>query len=114
MTKRAIVTAPPVRPGEGQVSPPTGPGRAHAAPPAKRPLAERLDATFRRGEEALSPRELRQHAGRAAGHRRSARQRGRGRAPRQEVASGTPTASPEERRDLWLLMSEQFMADPRR
>jgi malonyl-CoA decarboxylase len=109
----ATVTVPANAPAKLQVSPPTAPGPApRPAPAGERPLADRLDATFRRGQEALSPRELRQMLGRLQGiiDPRVSEVEGGRRA--QEVEQWYATANPGQRRDLWLLMSEQFMADP--
>ena len=83
-----------------------------ASPAGERPLAVRLEATFRRGQEALSPRELRQllarlqgvvdpHVSEVEGGRRA-----------KELEAWYADATPTQRRDMWLLMSEQFMADP--
>lgn len=82
------------------------------ASPAERPVAERLRATFRRGQEALSPRELRHllaqlqdivdpRVSEVEGGRRA-----------KELEAWYAKAAPEERRDLWLLMSQCFKADP--
>lgn len=72
---------------------------------------ERLAATLRQKEEALSPRVLRRtlqelksivdpQVSEVEGGRRA-----------QGVAGWYAGATPEERRDMWLLMSEQFVAD---
>jgi malonyl-CoA decarboxylase len=79
-----------------------------------RPIPERLKATLRRHPEALSPRALRRtlaeltaivdpqvsevEAGRLA----------------REVAAWYAKATPDERCDCWLLMSEQFAPDARK
>jgi malonyl-CoA decarboxylase len=79
---------------------------------AARPLAERLRATLGRRGEALSPRQLRQlledlrgivdaRVSEVEGGRRAAK-----------IEEWYAKAAPAERRDLWLLMSEQFKADP--
>lgn len=75
-------------------------------------MSERLRATFRRGQEALSPRELRQLLAQLQGivDARVSEVEGGRRA--KEVEAWYAAAGPAERRDLWLLMSEQFMADP--
>ncbi len=90
-----------------------GAAAAPATTPAgERPLTERLDATFRRGQEALAPRELRQLLTRLQGivDPRVSEVEGGRRA--KEVEAWYAAASPAERRDLWLLMSECFKADP--
>ena len=87
----------------------------HAPPPAaSRSTKERLNATLRQKDEALSPRELRRtlqelraivdpQVSEIEGGRRG-----------QAIALWYATASPPERHDLWLLMSEQFVADPQK
>jgi malonyl-CoA decarboxylase len=76
-----------------------------------RPLRERLAATLRQQAEALSPRALRRvlgelqaiidpHVSEVEGGRRA-----------EALAGWYAAASPEERRDCWLLMSELFVAD---
>ena len=91
----------------------------HAQPPvsvakgqaAGRSTGQRLKATLRQDPEALSPRALRRllaelqsivdpQVSEVEGGRRA-----------QELAQWYAGAAPEERRDLWLLMSEQFLAD---
>ena len=75
---------------------------------------ERLQATLRRGQEALSPRALRRlladlqevvapQVSEIEGGRRA-----------QAVAEWYAKAEPEERRDMWLLMCEQFAPDATR
>ncbi len=77
-----------------------------------RSTRERLAGTLRHKEEALSPRELRRtltelqavvddHVSEVEGGRRA-----------RSVALWYGTATPAQRRDCWLLMSEQFVADP--
>jgi malonyl-CoA decarboxylase len=111
MTGATITIVPPGAKAQG--APPSAPVASVARPAGvERPLAERLDATFRRGEEALSPRELRNMLARLHGiiDARVSEVEGGRRA--KEVEAWYAEASPAERRDLWLLMSEQFMADP--
>lgn len=96
--------------GESEPADPQ-PGAADAATPA-RSTRERLKGVVRRKREALSPRVLRrtlaelqsvvdsQVSEAEAGHRASA------------IAQWYEKASPEERRDCLLLMSEQFAPDP--
>ncbi|HUR90974.1 MAG TPA: malonyl-CoA decarboxylase [Ramlibacter sp.] len=82
--------------------------------PMMRPIKERLKATLRRRQEALSPRVLRRtlselqaivdpQVSEVEGGRRA-----------MGVAGWYAKASPEERRDCWLLMSEQFAPDPKK
>ena len=84
---------------------------AAEAPPPVRSTGERLAATLRRDQEALSPRVLRRtleelkaivdpQVSEVEGGRRA-----------QGVALWYTRAAPNERRDMWLLMSEQFVAD---
>lgn len=95
-----------------------GGGSGAAPKPAKaavpRTTAERLAATLRRGNEALSPRALRRlladlqevvapRVSEVEGGRRA-----------EAVAGWYAQAQPEERRDMWLLMCEQFAADAER
>jgi malonyl-CoA decarboxylase len=95
-------------------------GAADSAPPAAKKAApikvarttrERLQGTFRREQEALSPRVLRRtltelqsivdpRVGEVEGGRRA-----------QGVAGWYAKATAEQRRDAWLLMSEQFAPD---
>jgi malonyl-CoA decarboxylase len=87
---------------------------------AERPLSggrstrERLQATLRRGQEALSPRVLRRTLAelQAVVDPRVSEVEGGRRA--KAFAIWYRTASPEERRDAWLLMSEQFGPDPKK
>ena len=84
---------------------------AQPAATAGRTTRERLNATLRQKEEALSPRVLRRtleelraivdpHVSEVEGGRRA-----------RGVALWYAQAAPNERRDMWLLMSEQFVAD---
>ena len=79
--------------------------------PAGRSMRERLKATLRQSEEALSPRVLRRtleelkaivdpQVSEVEGGRRA-----------MGVAGWYAKAAQNERRDMWLLMSEQFVAD---
>ena len=90
---------------------PLPPGTAPG--PAGRPIRERLQAMLRRQQEALSPRVLRRmltelraivepQVGDVEGGRRA-----------KAFAQWYAGASPAERRDCWLLMSEQFGPDPK-
>ena len=79
---------------------------------ATRTTRERLAGTLRHKEEALSPRVLRRTLAelRAIVDPRLSDVDGGLRA--QAVASRYAGATVEQRRDMWLLMSEQFVADP--
>lgn len=81
---------------------------------AARSTRERLGATLRQKEEALSPRVLRRTLDelRAIVDARVSEVEGGRRA--QGVADWYSRATPEQRRDMWLLMSEQFVADPQK
>ena len=79
--------------------------------PAPRSTHERLQATLRRGTESLSPRALRRlladlqevvapQVSELEGGRRA-----------QAVAEWYSQAELEERRDMWLLLCEQFAPD---
>ncbi len=83
-----------------------------SAPEGERPLKQRLAATLRRGDEALSPRELRRLLEDLQGivDPRVSEVEGGRRAKQMEAWYAK--ASKAERRDLWLLMSECFTADP--
>ncbi len=86
-------------------------GHAPSGQQPGRSTRERLQATLRQKEEALSPRVLRRtllelkaivdpQVSEVEGGRRAS-----------GVAGWYAQAKPEERRDMWLLMSEQFVAD---
>lgn len=87
---------------------------AAAATAASRTTRERLQATWRRGEEALSPRVLRRTLAelQAIVDTRASEVEGGRRA--RAFATWYAGASAEERRDAWLLMSEQFGPDPKK
>jgi malonyl-CoA decarboxylase len=82
-----------------------------AGTPRIRSTQERLKATLRRQGEALSPRALRQLLAdlQAVFDPRVSEVEGGQRA--QGVMRWSAHATPEERRDLWLLMSEAFAPD---
>ncbi|HVE54089.1 MAG TPA: malonyl-CoA decarboxylase [Ramlibacter sp.] len=84
------------------------------AAPAGRSMRERLQATLRRGQEALSPRVLRRALAelQAVVDARASEVEGGRRA--RAFAAWYATAPAEERRDAWLLMSEQFGPDPKK
>ena len=81
------------------------------ATPGVRSTRERLSATLRRQEEALSPRVLRRTLEelKAIVDPRVSEVEGGRRA--QGVALWYASATEAQRRDMWLLMSEQFVAD---
>jgi malonyl-CoA decarboxylase len=85
-----------------------------AASPGGRSTRERLQATLRRGQEALSPRVLRRTLAelQAIVDPRVSEVEGGRRA--RSFALWYATATAEERRDAWLLMSEQFGPDPKK
>ena len=82
-----------------------------AAPPAPRSTHERLQATLRRGDEALSPRALRRlltDVQAVADAQVSELEGGR---LAQGVMDWYASAKEAEQRDLWLLLCEQFSPD---
>ena len=85
-----------------------------AATAAPRTTRERLQATWRKGAEALSPRVLRRTLAelQAIVDTRVSEVEGGRRA--RAFAEWYTSAPLEQRRDAWLLMSEQFGADPRK
>ncbi|NMM80996.1 malonyl-CoA decarboxylase [Acidovorax sp. SRB_14] len=102
----------PAQPGpDAQAAAPAP--KAKAAP-APRTTHERLQATLRRTHEALSPRALRRVLAdlQAVVAPRTSELEGGRRA--QAVADWYAQAQPEARRDLWLLMCEQFAPDATR
>jgi malonyl-CoA decarboxylase len=103
----------PAMEAQAGAAPAAGDAKARAAG-GPRSTRERLKATLRRQDEALSPRALRRvlselqamidpNVSEVEGGRRA-----------QIVADWYAKASPQERRDCWLLMSENFVADPRK
>ena len=106
------VTGDPAVPPPGAAGLTTAPVNASSRP-AVRSTRERLAGTLRHKEEAMSPRVLRRtltelqavvdsHVSEVEGGRRARR-----------MALWYAKAPVEQRRDIWLLMSEQFVADPR-
>jgi len=87
---------------------------AVAQAPAARSTRERLEATWRRGQEALSPRVLRRTLAdlQAIVDTRVSEVEGGRRA--RAFAAWYQGAPAEQRRDAWLLMSEQFGPDPKK
>ena len=80
----------------------------------ERSTHERLQATLRRGNEALSPRALRRLLADLQEVVAPRVSEVEGGARAQAVAQWYAQAEPEERRDMWLLMSEQFAPDATR
>ncbi|WP_373684566.1 malonyl-CoA decarboxylase [Ramlibacter montanisoli] len=89
------------------------PGAA-SQPPSSRTTRERLQATWRKGQEALSPRVLRRTLAelQAVVDPKVSEVEGGRRA--LALATWYRGASAEERHDAWLLMSEQFGPDPKK
>jgi malonyl-CoA decarboxylase len=80
----------------------------------ERSTHERLQATLRRGNEALSPRALRRLLADLQEVVAPRVSEVEGGARAQAVAQWYAQAEPGERRDMWLLMSEQFAPDATR
>ncbi len=95
-------------------------GKAAAAPngktkaAAKRSTHARLQATLRRGDEALAPRALRRVLGELQAVVQPRTSDIEGGRSAQALAEWYAKAPAPERRDLWLLMSEQFAPDATR
>lgn len=85
---------------------------AVAKPATVRSTDERLHARLRQGEEALSPRALRQKLDGLKGIVDPLVSEVEGGRRAGELIDWYQRASPAHRRDLWLLMSERFVADP--
>lgn len=81
-------------------------------PAPARSTHERLKARLRQGEEALSPRALRQKLDELKGIVDPLVSEVEGGRRAGELIDWYASASPAHRRDLWLLMSERFVADP--
>ena len=84
-------------------------GKKKAA--AERSTHARLQATLRRGQEALSPRVLRRVLGELQAVVQPRTSEVEGGRSAQALAGWYAQAPAPERRDLWLLMSEQFSPD---
>ncbi|RYF73317.1 MAG: malonyl-CoA decarboxylase, partial [Comamonadaceae bacterium] len=87
---------------------------APTRPVVPRTIAERLDASLRRPEEALAPRALRRALSElrsVVDSRISEVEAGR---RANAVAKWYAGREAAERRDIWLLMSEQFAPDAQR
>ena len=82
-------------------------------PDAPRSTQERLAATLGRPGEAVSPRTLRRILAQLRAIVDPQLSEAEGGLRAQAMALWYAGASAAERRDLWLLMSEQFVADPR-
>ena len=89
-----------------------GSSAAARAQASSRTTSERLVGTLRRKGETMSPRTLRHTLGelRAVVDERVSEVEGGRRA--SVFSQWYAAATPAERRDCWLLMSEQFVADP--
>ena len=88
--------------------------RKKAPEPPPRTLAERLEATLRRHGEGLAPRTLRRvlvDLQAVVDSRLSEVEAGRRAC---EIVKWYATCEPDERRDVWLLMSERFAPDPKK
>lgn len=85
-----------------------------AKAPPERPTAERLRARLRQGNEALAPRALRQLLDQLKGVVDPLVSEVEGGRRAQALMDWYGRAAAPERRDLWLLMSEHFMADPQK
>jgi malonyl-CoA decarboxylase len=77
-----------------------------------RSLRERLAGTLRHKDEALSPRMLRRTLTELQAVLDSQVSEVEGGRRASQFAQGYATASPAQRRDCWLLMSEQFAPNP--
>lgn len=82
------------------------------APVAARSTQERLKARLRQREEALSPRAMRQKLDELKAIVDSLVSEVEGGRRAGALMDWYHSASPAHRRDLWLLMSERFVADP--
>ena len=83
-----------------------------AARPLLRSTQERLAGTLRRKGEALSPRELRRMLAELQAVVDSQVSEVEGGLRAKTLTQWYAGADPAQRRDFWLLMSEQFTADP--
>ena len=103
-----------VMPADGSPAAHAGPADATALPVGLRSTRERLKATLGRRQEALSPRVLRRtltelqaiidpQVSEVEGGRRA-----------RGVADWYAQATPGQRHDCWLLMSEHFVLDPQK
>ena len=105
--KKPTAESVPAGTGKGEAEPETG------KPVRERSIAERLDATIRRNAEAMSPRTLR----RTLEALRAIVDPGIGEVEGGRLAEAVAKSYVQmpvgERRDVWLLMSEVFVADPK-
>ncbi|MBX3610288.1 MAG: malonyl-CoA decarboxylase [Hydrogenophaga sp.] len=83
-------------------------------PDAARSTEERLRARLKQGDEAMSPRQLRQAMAQLKAVVDPLVSEIEGGRRAQAVMDWYAGAAPDHRRDLWLLMSERFMADPQK
>ena len=77
-----------------------------------RSTRDRLKATLRRGQEALSPRVLRRTLTELQGVIDPGVSEVEGGHRAEGIMAWYAHATPEQRQDMWLLMSEQFVLDP--
>ena len=105
-------------PAEPARTTPAEPARTTPAEPvpsqAARSTRERLQASMRRGTEALSPRRLRQTLAELQAVLDSQVSEVEGGRRACAFAQWYGTVGPEFRRDVWLLMCEQFAPDARK
>ena len=92
-------------------SPPVAPAPAPAESLTARTMRQRLGALLGRQGEALSPRVLRRTLGQLQAVANPAISDVEGGRLAEGLASWYASATPAERRDCWLLMSEQFAPD---
>lgn len=81
---------------------------------APRSTGERLRARLRQGDEALAPRQLRQRMEELKAIVDPLVSEVEGGKRAQALIDWHAGATPAQRHDLWLLMSERFMADPQK
>ncbi|RYY58324.1 MAG: malonyl-CoA decarboxylase, partial [Comamonadaceae bacterium] len=97
-----------------KLPPKSGEGVSEVDAPVPRSTRERLDATLRQKDEALSPRALRRTLAELKAVIDPAVSEVEGGRRAKVLQDWYEAANPQERRDLWLLMSEIFVADPAR
>jgi malonyl-CoA decarboxylase len=112
--KPSAGTAREPRPAASATAALAAPSAAASPPPVVRTTRERLEATWRRGQEALSPRVLRRTLAelQAIVDPRVSEVEGGRRA--KAFAAWYQGADTAQRRDAWLLMSEHFGPDAKK
>jgi malonyl-CoA decarboxylase len=90
---------------------PTELGGSSSPPEGERSTTERLKASLRRGNEALSPRELRRLLADLQAVGASEVSDAEGGRLAEPVMQWYATAQPEQRMDCWRLLCEQFVPD---